>query len=59
MKLFITGATGFVGTHLIDRLGQTGHELHCLVLETEDATRLEALGVTLVRTVCRNNISSS
>jgi len=31
MKIFITGATGFVGSHLCDRLNKEGHELFILV----------------------------
>lgn len=31
MKVFITGATGFIGTHLVKRLAQTEHEMYCRV----------------------------
>jgi NADH dehydrogenase len=31
MKVFLTGATGFVGTHLLQALTTRGHELTCLV----------------------------
>jgi NADH dehydrogenase len=31
MKIFISGATGFVGGHLVDALREKGHELHVLV----------------------------
>jgi dihydroflavonol-4-reductase len=31
VRLFITGATGFIGTHLLERLAATEHELRCLV----------------------------
>jgi len=48
MKVFITGATGFVGTHLVRRLAETEHELCCLVRETSQVDELEALGATLV-----------
>ena len=48
MKLFITGATGFIGTHLVERLAQTEHELHCLVRKTSDVCVLKELGATLV-----------
>lgn len=47
MKTFITGATGFIGTHLVKRLSQTEHELHCLVRKTSNVSRLEELGATL------------
>ncbi len=47
MRLFITGATGFVGSHLVRRLAQTEHDLYCLVRETSDVGELETLGATL------------
>jgi dihydroflavonol-4-reductase len=31
MKIFVTGATGFIGRHLIRRLSNTGHDVTCLV----------------------------
>ncbi len=49
MKIFITGATGFIGTHLIRRLAQTDHEMNCLVRETSNVQELEKLGVTMVK----------
>jgi dihydroflavonol-4-reductase len=48
MKIFVTGATGFIGTHLIKRLAQTEHEAICLVRPTSNVEKLEKLGVTLV-----------
>ncbi len=48
MKIFITGATGFIGSHLVRRLKQTGHQLFCLVRKNSDVRLLEKLGVTLV-----------
>ncbi|MGD8465780.1 MAG: SDR family oxidoreductase, partial [Anaerolineae bacterium] len=29
--MFVTGATGFIGTHLVRRMAATEHELVCLV----------------------------
>jgi dihydroflavonol-4-reductase len=48
MKVFITGGTGFIGTHTVKRLAQTEHELHCLVRKTSDTQLLRELGATLV-----------
>jgi uncharacterized protein YbjT (DUF2867 family) len=54
MKVFVTGATGFVGGHLLQALTRRGHEITCLVRSTGrlsiparevvgDATRPEGL----------------
>jgi len=48
MKIFITGSTGFIGTHLVRRLVQKEHELVCLVRPTSKVDELEGLGVTLM-----------
>ena len=47
MKTFITGATGFVGSHVVKRLAQSEHELYCLVRKTSHVGELE-LGATLI-----------
>lgn len=49
MSALVTGATGFVGSHLVRALAG-GHEPVCaLVRPGADATALEALGVEVVR----------
>ncbi len=48
MKIFITGATGFIGTCLVKRLAQTKHKLCCLVRKNSQVHTIEELGVTLV-----------
>jgi dihydroflavonol-4-reductase len=48
MKVFITGATGFIGTHLVQRFAQDDYELHCLVRQTSQVRTLEELGAVLV-----------
>jgi dihydroflavonol-4-reductase len=35
MKAFITGGTGFIGSHLADDLVKNGHEVRCLVRKNE------------------------
>lgn len=40
MKIFITGATGFIGTHLIRALDGKGHHLKCLVRKTSNVETL-------------------
>jgi len=47
-RTFITGATGFVGGHLIDRLSRDGWEVRALVRPTSDTSRLRSCGAELV-----------
>ena len=48
MKTLVTGATGFIGRHLVRRLVKEGRSVTCLVRETSDVKFLEELGVELV-----------
>lgn len=48
MKAFVTGATGFVGAHLVDALRRRGDTVACLVRNTAKA---HALGWTDVRII--------
>src|SRR5690606_31632372 len=46
-RALISGATGFVGGHLVDRLADRGWELHALVRPTSDTRALREHGVRL------------
>jgi dihydroflavonol-4-reductase len=48
MKIFITGATGFIGSHLVERLAETDHELCCLVRRSSAVQQLSARDLRLV-----------
>lgn len=48
MKVFITGATGLLGSHLAAELRAEGHEVVALVRSESDTRFLEARGCTLV-----------
>ena len=48
MLIFITGATGFIGSHLARRLALRGDKLRCLVRRTSDTSVLEGLNASLV-----------
>ena len=44
MKIFLTGATGFIGGHVLRRLVQDGHIVTCAIRSLGDALAIEALG---------------
>lgn len=46
--VFMTGATGFIGSRLARRLAQRGDRLRCVVRAGSDTTDLERLGAELV-----------
>ncbi len=48
MKIFITGATGFIGLHLIQALDGKGHYIKCLVRKTSDVKNLSKHNCELV-----------
>jgi dihydroflavonol-4-reductase len=48
MKTFITGATGFIGTHLLKRLSQTSHQLYCLARRSSNTQHLKEAGANIV-----------
>ena len=48
MKYFITGATGFIGGHLVPKLIARGHSVVCLVRNPAKGAALTKLGATLV-----------
>ncbi len=49
MKYFVTGATGFIGGHLVAKLIARGDQVTCLVRNPDKATSLAKQGVTLVK----------
>jgi len=47
VKTFVTGATGFIGKHLVKKLVAEGKSVKCLVRNSSDTKSLDALGVEL------------
>lgn len=48
MKVFVTGATGFLGSHVAEQLLARGHEVRALARQTSNTRTLRELGVELV-----------
>lgn len=48
MRVLVTGGSGFLGSHVVEQLGEAGHEAVCLVRRSSDTTFLKQLGVELV-----------
>ena len=44
MKVALTGATGFVGSHVLTRLEQGGHDVTALVRDADQAQRVQSTG---------------
>lgn len=57
MKALVTGATGFIGSHLTEELVRRGYEVTCLVRRTSFLGELEGLGVHFVIGDCRDKPS--
>src|SRR5512142_2607258 len=53
MTVLVTGATGLLGSHLVDMLIERGESVRALVLPGEPVERLERAGVE----VCRGDLS--
>ncbi len=48
MRVFLTGGTGLLGSHLAEHLVSRGHEVRALVRPSSDASFLEEIGSELV-----------
>lgn len=48
MKIFVTGATGFIGQNLVRALARENHEIYALVRDKDKADIFEGLNVKLI-----------
>ncbi len=48
MKILVTGATGFIGSHLVERLRSQGHEVRCIAKDPLNVGVLESAGCKVV-----------
>ncbi|MEK6582738.1 MAG: NAD(P)-dependent oxidoreductase [Nitrospirota bacterium] len=52
MKTLVTGATGFIGSHLVEELLRKGYSVTCLVRKTSDLQWIEGLDISLAYGDC-------
>lgn len=52
MKAFVTGATGFIGSHLVEALFKRGYSLKCLIRSHSNLKWLESLCVQTIQGDC-------
>ncbi len=57
MKALVTGANGFIGSHLAEKLFKMGYDVSCLVRNTSDLKWLEGLDIKLIKGNCSDEDS--
>jgi nucleoside-diphosphate-sugar epimerase len=54
MKALVTGATGFIGSHLVEELIKKGYRVTCLVRKTSNLKWIEGLDVHILHGDCED-----
>jgi nucleoside-diphosphate-sugar epimerase len=57
LRALVTGATGFIGSHLVEALLQKGVQVRCLVRTTSDLSWLKNLPIEVFRGNCNDKAS--
>ena len=57
MKILVTGGTGFIGSHLVERLRRKGHEVRCVAKDRLNVQALESIGCSVVLADLNNGVS--
>jgi nucleoside-diphosphate-sugar epimerase len=57
MKILVTGGTGFIGSHLVERLRREGHEVLCVAKDVLNAQVLESIGCSVVLEDLNNGVA--
>src|SRR4030067_2593957 len=57
MKALVTGATGFIGSHLVEELIKKGYSVTCLVRKTSRLRWIEGLEVNILYGDCEDGDS--
>ena len=55
MRIFVTGATGFIGSHLVKRLLSDGHQVVCYVRNIQKARKVLGSEVEILQTTAFDN----